>query len=62
MSRFIQDRNYILKKIKDSHVPNNVVSQANLYFDYKLSASKICSQDEITGTLPDKLKQDIMLA
>ena len=38
------------------------MSQANLYFDYKLSANKICSQDEITGTLPEKLKQDIMLA
>jgi len=43
MNTFIQDRNYILRKIKDSHVPTSVVSQANLYFDYKLSASKICS-------------------
>ena len=62
MLAFIANRNYILDKIKGSKVPESVLSEANFYFDYKLSRSEICSQNEITGSLPDKLKQDIMLA
>lgn len=51
-----------MKKIKDSKVPEKVLSEANFYFDYKLSRKEICSQDEITGLLPVRLKQDIMLS
>jgi hypothetical protein len=58
----VSDRNYILRKIIDLEVPKRVLTDANYVFDYKLLRGDICKQDEITGVLPPRLKQEIMMS
>jgi len=56
---FLKRRNLILSKIKNSHMPKEVVEEVNLYFDYQFYKYNGLSEKEMTEKLPDRIKLDI---
>jgi hypothetical protein len=57
----MKKRNVILEKLKNDQIPNEVIDQVNLFYDYQFSKYNGLSEKEITVTLPERIKLDIML-
>lgn len=56
---FLKRRNLILSKIKNSQMPQAVVEEVNLFFDYQFYKYNGLSEKEMTDKLPDRIKLDI---